>query len=278
MKSIGRLYLEAMAPALEGYQDVVMDRCWTSEAIYGLVHRGGVDRLGVASRRMLERVAMRCNVGMLLYLPPLETCLANFRKRRGAEYLDSEVKLERVWGAYKDRALGNGIHRLTDLRLTVVDYTRHDVVQDANNLGDTSLAHEVAWTSAGPRSTAKVILVGESFGPRKEADGLAQYPFVSFSNHVCSQWLTRQLEDHDLMERDLLWVNALEPGAETFLTAHPNLPRVALGDMAFTWLCEHDRESIAGRVTKVRHPQHVKRFDVHRTYELIARLKELLHD
>ena len=277
MKHIGRLYLEAMAPALDGYQDVVMDRCWLSEPIYGLVHRNGEDRLGIAGRRMLERVAMRCLTQVLLYLPPLETCLESYRRRQGAEYLDSENKLTQVWHKYDDRHMSTSAQRLTDLPVTVVDYTNGDTIKPMLPSA-CGLAHHAEWATAGPRATAKVIIVGESFGPQKEADGLAQYPFVSFSHLGCSQWLTQHLEDCGVMERDLLWVNALELGAEELLATHPRLPRVALGDKAFFELQEIDT-FVDGVTTRLRvvHPQHVKRFGYRLTYHLVHTLKELIH-
>src|SRR5882757_4772670 len=61
-----RMYLEAMLPALLGYQDVVMDRCWLSEVPYGRVFRDGADRVGEISRHMLERVALRAGALVVL--------------------------------------------------------------------------------------------------------------------------------------------------------------------------------------------------------------------
>jgi thymidylate kinase len=277
VRSIGRLYLEAMAPALLGHQPVVLDRCWVSEAVYGLVHRDGEDRLGVAGRRMLERVAMRCGANVFLYLPPLDTCIGNYRRRKGEEYLDSETKLAKVWHQYKDRAAGDGIHRLTDLWTTVVDYTQLETAATAINPSSVRVGsfHEAAWSSAGNRD-AKVLLVGEGFGPVKEADALAQYPFVSFSSTGCARWITQHLEDCKIPEQDLLWVNVLEPGAGDVLAAHPHLPRVVLGDRAYQELCVVD---VGGDATVLRaeHPQHAKHFGFRKTYTLIRTLKELIH-
>ena len=276
VKSIGRLYLEAMAPALMGYQPVVLDRCWISEAIYGLVHRDGVDRLGIVGRRMLERVAMRCGANMLLYLPSLETCLANYRRRKGEEYLDSEAKLAEVWYQYADRAAGDGVHRLTDLPHKTVNYEEPEAAAAAIDPRGSRIGsfHEAAWSSAGNRN-AKVLIVGDSFGPAKEADALVQYPFVSFSGTGCARWLTQHLEDCKIQEQDLLWVNVLEPGSGDVLAAHPHLPRVALGDVAFNTLKEIDLLSNPGGRTKVEHPQHNKRFGF-KTYGLIRTIKELI--
>jgi polyphosphate kinase 2 (PPK2 family) len=66
---LGRMYVEAMLPALLGYHDVVFDRCWLSETPYGEAFREGQDRLTQADRRMLERLALRCGAVVVKCLP-----------------------------------------------------------------------------------------------------------------------------------------------------------------------------------------------------------------
>jgi len=67
--NLARMYVEAMLPALLGYQDVVFDRCWLSEEPYGTAFREGQDRLGVVSVRMLERLAFRCGLLWFVVIP-----------------------------------------------------------------------------------------------------------------------------------------------------------------------------------------------------------------
>jgi thymidylate kinase len=94
-------YLDSMVPALSGVCDVILDRCWISEPIYGAVHRNGKIRVSDTARRFLEHTAATlCVVKVLIYLPPYDVCLANFNRRRGQEYLDSARKLRAVYDLY----------------------------------------------------------------------------------------------------------------------------------------------------------------------------------
>jgi len=289
VRSIGRLYLEAMLPALDGYQDVVLDRCWLSEPIYGKVHRGGEDRLGVAGRRMLERVALRCGAAVVLCLPPLEACLSAFRARRGAEYLASEEALRRVWRRYDEGFLAvndpapdeaaERVFRLTELPVLRYDYTLCPEL-DLEGLFPTLGApprHPAEWSSAGSLD-ARVILVGERPGPVKDADALRQYPFVSFSGSGCARWLTNQLAEHSISERDLLWVNAFDARTGHLLHRLQQPVRIALGDEAYRELCRLDASGTAK--LRVPHPQRVKRFGwrVSSGYELLRLIKEVLNE
>jgi thymidylate kinase len=111
-------YLNGMAPALMGLHDVVMDRCWISEFIYGVVHRAGANRVSDVDKRFLEGTAFRlCRTQVLIYTPPIQVCLDNFNRRRGTEYLDSEQKLKDVYRLYWHGGL-------TELPTSHVDYTK----------------------------------------------------------------------------------------------------------------------------------------------------------
>jgi thymidylate kinase len=116
------IYLEAMLPALMDVDDVVMDRCWISEPVYGAVFRDGTDRLGQRGRDVLEAVARLVEARVVLCLPPEEVCLANWRRchAQGGEYLQREEELRAVWRKYND---GAAIKTLTGLPMVRFDYT-----------------------------------------------------------------------------------------------------------------------------------------------------------
>jgi thymidylate kinase len=119
-KYIVHHYLSSMVPALSDACDVVLDRCWISEPIYGAVHRGGENRVAETARRFLEYTAATlCDVKVLIYLPPYDVCLANFNRRRGQEYLDSTRKLREVWDTYSAV-----MWRSTGLPMQYIDYTK----------------------------------------------------------------------------------------------------------------------------------------------------------
>lgn len=252
-QSLGRIYVEAMLPALLGYQDVVLDRSWLSEMPYGMAFREGKDRLSVASRRMLERLALRCGAVMVRCDPGWEVVRDNFLARKGQEMLDNTDQLRAVYDLYDEQG--------TDLPVVELNYTlpedRHPAIEAAR-----LPRHPVGLASAGSWS-APTVLVGEGFAERKDQDPWYQWPFASFSNEGCSQWLASQLERADVSEQTLLWVNSdqdlsLLPDGTTV---------VALGGTAARALERAGRAHVT-----VAHPQWWKRFRYNQPYELMLHL------
>jgi hypothetical protein len=260
---LGRLYLEAMLPALQGFTDVVLDRSWLSEPIYADAFRHGHRRLAPADLRMLERVAARCRTVVVRCLPPLGTCLTSYRGRRVSEYLQREEQLAAVWRAY---AAG----MKTTLPVVDYDYTAPHGLHWIDAVVTTT-AHPLKVASAG-YLTAPVLLVGEAFSDVGEYDCLQQYPFVSFGSSGCATWLADQLAVVGLMENQLLWVNADGGLAELAAVARPRLV-VALGERAAKAV--DDRGFSAGtHVATVQHPQYHKRFRFNKPYPLLDVIKE----
>lgn len=96
---------------------VVLDRSWLSEPIYGSVMRGGADRIGTPARRVLERAALEYDAIVVLTLPSYETCERTWKARPESEYLPSPEQLHAVYKLY-DQGLD------TDLPLFYYNYTR----------------------------------------------------------------------------------------------------------------------------------------------------------
>jgi len=261
-KGLPRMYLEAMLPALLGYQDVVMDRCWLSEPIYGRVFRGA-DRLGAATRRLIERVAMRCDARVVRCLPSLDVCLTNWRKRHasGGEYLEKEEQLIRVWERYTD----------LETSLPMTSYNFFEGNQKFRRApGD--LTHLVSHPTAG-NLDARVLIVGSETYDHTDYDGLARYPFCELGPGT-SRWLAGQLEDENFNESDLLWTNMLDLNED--LAVGPWLdgqrPVVALGVKAEAWL---QRQGVTPSHV-VSHPQAWRQVHTKKRYPLLDVLKEIL--
>lgn len=263
---LARLYVEAMVPALLGYQDVVLDRCWLSELPYGVIFREGQVRLSVADRRMLERLALRCGAVVVRCLPPWPTVKANYLKRKHLEMLDNDHQLRQVHQAYKKLA--------TDLPVLEYDYTQENVfpVLEAHVHDRRAPAHPVSLASAG-HWDADTVLVGEAFGAVKNQDPLYRWPFGSFNGVGCSQWLTELLEGINKSENTLFWVNADQD--LRFLVDSPRARArtatrsvYALGELAHEALVHLDVKHI-----EVPHPQYHKRFHHRETYQLAKELK-----
>lgn len=257
-KNLGRVYVEAMLPALLGYQDVVFDRCWLSEMPYGIAFREGKDRLTAASRRMLERLAMRCGAVVVRCQPSWETVKANYLSRKHIEMLDNDGQLKTVYDLYAEQA--------TDLPELVYDYTKEDLLTIPKLVNDVErrrfVRHPLDAASAG-NWEAKVVLVGEAFAERKDCDAFYQWPFGSFSGEGCSQWLTDQLDLIEVGEDDLLWVNA-DQDLSMLYDLSPDQKIIALGDAAYSQLYR-----LKITASTVSHPQAWKRFNNKQRYPLL---------
>jgi thymidylate kinase len=257
-KSLGRVYVEAMLPALLGYQDVVFDRCWLSEMPYGIAFREGRDRLTHASRRMLERLAMRCGAVVVRCQPGWEAVRLSYMARKHLEMLDNEDQLRMVYDLYADQ--------VTDLPELVYDYTKVDDLFTTDNLvaGVDRLRfqqHPLELASAG-NWDARVVLIGEAFAERKDNDAWYQWPFASFSGEGCSQWLADQLDAVDVGEDQVLWLNA-DQDLSVLHNLNPERV-VALGNKAYEQLYR-----LKITAATVPHPQAFKRFNAKQRYPLL---------
>lgn len=252
-QNLARMYVEAMMPAVLGYQDVVFDRCWMSETPYGVVFREGVDRLERGSRRMLERLALRCGAVVVTCSPDFDVVKQNYIRRKHLEMLDDVDQLKAVYDLYGDES--------TDLPEIFYDFTTHDqsrlvAIEDVR-----TPCHPIDLPTAG-NWDASTIIIGDSFAERKDCDPWYQWPFASFSKSGCSQWLAEQLDLIDISEFELLWFNADQ---DLSVINDLNKHVIALGEKAARVLHENKIEFDA-----VPHPQAWKRFNNTRRYPLLS--------
>ncbi len=106
-QQIWKHYFDSMLPAYSGERDVILDRCWLAEPVYGEVYRGGMNRLESWQTRILEYVASECMTRLIFCLPPVESCLNAFRSRRDEEMLENEEQLRMVYRLYEQMAFHN---------------------------------------------------------------------------------------------------------------------------------------------------------------------------
>lgn len=252
-RSLARMYVEAMLPALLGYQDVVFDRSWLSELPYGVAFREGYDRLDMSSRRMLERLAMRCGAVVVHCRPEWEVVGQNYHTRKRAEMLENTRQLKLVYDLYGEQQF--------DLPEVRYDYATRPVIHLLSEVDNIRFdSHPLDLASAG-NWNAPYVLVGESFAERKSTDAFYQWPFASFSGEGCSQWLTEQLEYAGVDESEILWINADQDLARV---ADLGEHFIALGDRA-----AEELQAVGIRPRVVPHPQYWKRFRPSRRYPLI---------
>lgn len=246
---IARHYLKSLYRGLAQPQRVqLLDRSWLAEPIYGAVMRGGADRITIADRRMLERVALGAGAVTVLCLPPFKACERAWKGRLEREYPQRADQLRALYDAYKQ--LG------ADL---VYDYT----TDTAAELTKALQALLVARVNQGPglgSPKATTLLVGDEVSQH----GHPALPFVDLTRGGCSAWLAEHLEEHGVAEAGLYWINQATSEPDDFAAGLGQFERVvALGGQAIAW-CE--TRGVAHVATY--HPQYWKRFRHHEEYPL----------
>ena len=272
--SLCRLYIDAMMPALLGHSNVIMDRCWLSEPIYGEIYRGGKSRLDPVDQRMLERIALTANTLVVQCRAPWRHIEKTFQARRGQEYLANTTQLFEVAKLY------DGLPANTMLPLVRFDFSYSSALDVLSSMSSmASRPHSTNINTAG-NIDAPVLIVGEEFADHDNDSPLRQWPFVSFQGRGCSRWLTLQLHHAGIRENDLLWINSdqlpLIVGALFDVSdedrGDKRLKVVALGEEARRACGEARLDSIA-----FAHPQYWKRFNNGAVYALTEYLRSTLH-
>lgn len=257
---LARMYVEAMLPAVLGYQPVVLDRCWLSEGPYGVVLRGGINRTCRADMRMIERLAYRCGAVVVRCQPAFETAEKNYLSRKHAEMLATTEELKTVYELYKTER--------SDLPMIIYDYENDKWSSERLNNYRTE-CHPLDLLSAG-NWESQTIIVGDCFAHHEPFDALYQWPFASFSSVGCSRWLTNLLEEHKITEDRLCWANS-DQDLAPFLEREEYTVIVALGNEA-----QHRLKKFksAAEIVHFQHPQAWKRFHAGEAYPLIEFLQK----
>lgn len=269
-KSGDHIATEYLRDLLIGEHPVLVDRSWPSEGVYGPTVRG-VDRLMIAHRRVFERVALSAQAVVVVCLPPYERCKAAYLARKELEYLESDEQLREVYGRFAAYVSLTQYH--------VVPTFKYDYTAEPSRAAYIDLVENLRpLRNRGPgvghwRPGEATLMVGEQVN---EPTSAAPLPFCSWHAGGCSAWLAEQLETFGVSERELYWVNALDPcGRETeggtWLEKLRPKRVVALGVLAAAW-CKRNVVSVAD-VREVPHPQWWKRFKHHDEY---APLREAL--
>lgn len=177
VQNIHKYFMEAMMPALLGYQSVVLDRCWHSGPIYDLVFRNMEPEEGRQNTEicaLLDRAASFCNAVYVKCLPPEDTCINNWKSRLDSELVKSEGKMRAI----------HKLYRLQDksvcLPLVVSNYTVPPERPYATHLAELSefiaKRREEVYMTNQPR----VHIMVSSSVEKTDADTMIDVPGVRF--------------------------------------------------------------------------------------------------
>ena len=95
-------YLSSIEDALADDRDVILDRSWISEKVYGIAYRCGLNRMAEWQEPVeyiIKNVSYMKTL-IVFCLPPWETVRANFEARVAEEYLSGLGPLRVVYDAY----------------------------------------------------------------------------------------------------------------------------------------------------------------------------------
>lgn len=204
--NLARFYVDAIMPAIMGFQDVVLDRSWHSERPYGVAYRDGNVRLSNHDIRVLERLSMRCDPVLVYCNPGWGVVSENFAARKGLEMLKDSAQLLTVFNIY-DEILSLESSTRYGIPIHAYDYTQSallnvDLINDSRTLG----SHPIDVVSGGSWH-AETVVVGRSTVRHANSDTLYRWPFGSFGNGLCQE-LSGLLDIADVKESDVLWVDA----------------------------------------------------------------------
>lgn len=210
--ALSRFYAEAISPAVTGLADVVLDRSWLSEPIYGKIFRGS-DRVGVIHRRMLERGALGCQTVVALCMPPLERVLSAFTRRsKDGELPKGTGDVEAIYAAYLEaHASGEAW-----TSLPVVTLNPFDELEGTRHRSElfTAAAYNSRAGSRAPlgvvgNPNARTVVVTSGLPGHTDRDALVRWPFTGFGDYF-SMTLTGALKATGVDESEVAWLSLPE--------------------------------------------------------------------
>lgn len=271
---IGWHYFHSMRDSLIRGVDVIFDRCWLSEPIYGKVMRHGLDRISGAEKRMLDRAALTCDGVIILCATEKERMLTTWESRKGGEYPDARSKISAIIDAYAQ--LPNASRALPLIAFDYAKKSFEDLWAELEYFRDDE---RLLPAPLAGFAHASILILGD----RANHDSFTR-PFFSFLESGCSWWLADQLNvtkttpEELIPEQKLLWANAYDAEGEPNMVIARyanNIDHVfLLGDEAKRWYNDHwPKPFLDTTVHKHKHPMYWKRFQYKHLYPLVTDLQ-----
>ncbi len=250
-------YQELLNDSIESKQDVVHDRLWLGERIYGPISRG-VDRLGDEGQRLFDRIHTSKKILQFVCLPPIETnqSVYSLKVQEKDDYLKSMDKWKEVYSSYN-----NWLYNNMGPFYQLFDYSNGDTAKLAASLADYYYLGRFPKGMVGS-SKARYLFIGDQ--PNHESIDI---PFHALNGS--SGYLNRAIAMAGIKESELALANAYGPRGREFhalgsiLNAVPNVEKIfLLGNESVKW---YGSDLNAGikipcRVYNLPHPSYLKRF------------------
>lgn len=252
--------------ALNHTNDVVFDRLWLGERIYGPIARGR-DLIGDEGQKLIMRIHSSKRILMLLCYPKFAVARTNYEKKiqEKDDYLKSRDRWDKVFLAYH-----NWAYKYATIG-QMYDYTQ-DTIDDVFG----ALKYRTLDFPAGMIGSpnANFLFIGDT--PNHDT---IDVPFFAYSGS--SGYLNKAIELTDIKEHQLALANALGPRGEQreswrFTGTLPYLTDVFLmGDKAQKWYTHMPESGL--RVHHIPHPSYLKRFKGHNPQVMADLITEKLN-
>lgn len=247
-------YASEILRALRAKRPVIFDRCHLGEYVYGPVARGE-DTLTSWGVRLLKRLLRANNILCMICLPEYETCLRNWKRRQGEEYLKNEARFHEVYYRYKG---------LTAYYPEVNPYA----VDPFKIITKESMLWPTLPEGTIGNGSGRVLVVGE------QSNTDLDLPFFSLTHS--SGYLNRALEQAGFDESDLVLTNSMKKNGKArslkqVMQAMPNFKiAIALGRWAEKACRLYDVPCV-----QIHHPSCHKRFHYKKQDAYVRRLEEI---
>lgn len=232
--------------ALESKHNVVFDRLFLGETIYGPVIRG-VDNLGKDGAKLFERILASQTVHQYICMPSEHTLRNNYLKKMQdkSDYVGGMTNFKKIVNLYYSKIL-RPYTRLYDYEADSPQTVLDEPFQPALPKG-----------TIGSRDAKHLFIADVPNHP------YVDWPFFSVTNS--SGYFNKVLEILNIEEKDMALSNAYGPNEEehdplAICNAFPNLKHIILmGNKAQEWFVRKVNAANV-KVHFLPHPSYMKRF------------------
>lgn len=237
-------------------QNVVFDRLYVGERVYGPIVRGE-DRLGGDGYKRMRQLSWAVGALEILCLPSFEVCLTNWQNRKGELFADA-AKLRQVHDSYR--------RYFTASMYLQYDFTSADWGWPW--LRKTLEMVVPTWDSLPARMTghpkATYLFVGDRGG---DPDYRPDLPF--FATSGSAQYLHNRLQDAGFDDSDVAFINSFSHETGKIETIPQTFQKVIALGLHADKICHQQ----GVQHVKIPHPQFWKRFHAYQSREYTKLLK-----
>lgn len=250
-------YLRKLWESLKSNRNVVHDRLWLGERIYGPIARD-TDRIGMEGQILFERIRKSKTVDQYICYPDYTVSKTNYliKIQESGDVLKSVDLWDKAYKGYEDWLTTSG--KPGDR----FNYSIHSHEKILEDILSSSRAMNCLPEGSIGSPEAKFLFIGD-----KPNHLSIDVPF--FATNGSSGYLNRALVMAGIKEEDLALSNAKSPVDEEhslglMLSRLPKLEHIfVMGAVAKEWFYKSTNIKTAYKVSCVPHPSYLKRFKGH---------------